>query len=66
MQAVTAHTRLAVDVPWSVSSIFGLVGPDRLKASYALGVNSVKLEVPLTCWPLVTVVGTFNGLTVVV
>lgn len=51
---------------WPVSSIFGLVGPDRLNACYALGVDSVKLEVSLTCWPLVTVIGTFDGLTVVV
>lgn len=48
---------------WPVSSIFGLVG---LNACYALGVDSVKLEVSLTCWPLVTVIGTFDGLTVVV
>lgn len=32
----------------------------------ALGVHLVKLEVPLTPRPLVTVVVTFDGLTVVV
>lgn len=50
----------------SVSSIFGLVGPDCLNARYVLGVNLVKLEVPLTPRPLVAVIVTFDGLSVVV
>lgn len=62
-----AHTRLANTV-WLGRSLLYLVllGQIVLMRIIALGVHLVKLEVPSTPQPLVTVVVTFDGLTVVV
>lgn len=62
-----AHTRLANTV-WLGQSLLYLVLLDQivLMCIIALGVHLVKLEVLLTPRPLVTVVVTFDGLSVVV
>lgn len=62
-----AHTRLA-NMVWLGRSLLYLVllGQIVLMCIIALGVHLVKLEVLLTPRPLVTVVVTFDGLTVVV